>query len=105
MKILQIIGIVLIVAAVALGAFSNIGEAWMLAVVAGSAGLVMTIIPEVKAAPAGKGWIPALVAGGLSAGTTFAIIGGVTEATLTTIIGLVIAAVSIILGIAMRAKE
>lgn len=91
MKVLQIVGIVLVIAAVAFGYFAGFSESWMIAVVAGAAGLMMVIMPEVEKSAKGKKWRPILIAFGLTVGTMLAIGGGMAEATITMIIGLVIA--------------
>ena len=99
----SIIGLILIVLAVLCGYFMDFPQTWMLQVVSASAGLAMVFLDQVKKRDKKDYWKVYVIGFILSIGTILAIFGGVSDATITTIIGAVLivagAAVGVLAGV------
>lgn len=104
-NVLAIIGIAIVVAFVILGFVWSFDQAWILEVVGISAGLGLVIGSGVEKLPTGQKWRGFLIGGGLSVGAMLAVIGGITESTLTTIIGAVVVVAAAVFGVIMGQRE
>lgn len=104
-NVLAIIGLVLIAAFVILGYVWSFEQAWIVQLVGASAGLALIVGSGVdKKEPVDK-WKGYLIGFGVSIGTILAVIGGIQESIITTIIGAVLLVAGAVVGIIMGQRE
>lgn len=99
LNILAVVGLVLIVGAVGFGFFTGFDQSWLIEIVGASTGLALVVSSVVEKQPIGSKWKAILVASGISFGTILAVSGGSTESAILTVVGAVIAILTVVMGV------
>ncbi len=104
-NVLAVIGLVIVVVFAVLGFVWDFEQGWMIEIVGASAGLALVVSAGIEKQGTGSKWKGYLIGLGLSAGAMIAVIGGVQESILATIIGAVILIATVIIGVIKGQQE
>jgi hypothetical protein len=98
-NVLAVVGLVIVVAFVVLGFIWDFKQAWMIEIVGAAAGLALVVTSGIEKQPTGSKWKGFLIGLGLSSGAMLAVIGGVQESVITTVIGAIVLIATVIIGV------